>query len=121
MSGLIMMNISSSPVRVLTFAGIPLTDLTWVPVVLALLSLIISLVALGRTRRLQAAAAPAVAPVASAVPAATSQGDNPALIAVLTAAVAMILAEEQSAGQQAARVAGPVSPAGFTIRQVRRV
>jgi len=95
---------------------------------LAVLSLIFSLSA-WRNSRKAAAVTAAAGPENQLQPAGAgvSPAGDPALIAVLTAAVAMMLAEGQrpdknqtAAGSQAPS-SGTQSPAGFTIRQIRRV
>ena len=89
---------------------------------LSVLSLILSLVALGRVGRGRKAASQAAAismsenrkpALAAAVP--RTDVTDPALIAVLTAAVYMML------GAAVTAKTGQKSKAGFTIRTVRRV
>ncbi len=90
-------------------------ELAWVSIGLSLIALGCSLLALRRPRLLRSAssiaASPAVAPVGNV--------QDPAIIAVLTAAVAMMMSESSPAPRQTA--AANSSVAGFTIRAIRRV
>jgi hypothetical protein len=104
---------------------LPAEVISWSAALLALVSLLASWAALRRARQApgtagsRGAAAPApLQPAAGNRPAQPPAADDPALIAVLSAAVAMILAESRTvpAGKPA-----PASVAGFTIRKVRRV
>lgn len=132
-----------NPNNILFLSGIGFAgnELLWLAAGLSAIALVSSLVALSRAKRSLAAAqnapsgqtqsvAPAV-PAARPAAAAGSNVNDPVLIAVLTAAVAMMLADSSQSPadsrQVAARpsgtpaIAGPVSVAGFTIRKVRRV
>lgn len=91
----------------------------WVALALALIALLCSLAALRRSKQRSE-------PDHIEMPAVTSSSSvadgtlDPAIIAVLTATVAMMLSET-SAVNPARPVSAAQSPAGFTIRTIRRV
>ena len=115
-------------VQVLSALTRPEQILLWGAALLALLSLIFSFSVWRNSRKASVTAADArsqnrLQPVGAGV----SPAGDPALIAVLTAAIAMVLADgqrpdmNQTASKNQAPSSGTPSPAGFTIRQIRRV
>ncbi len=111
----------SDNIQIIDGISMSLTNLIRLVLLMAVMSLILGFAAWRRAGRNRQAAVSATAPAALAAGAIGLSGSavtDPAIIAVLSAAVSMMLEESSQGhfGQSA-----PPTAAGFTIRKIRRV